>query len=211
MIRRTLTAIILLGIFSSGCAVGVKHNYHVVNPDFSVATEDKVVIGVQDRRPYILNNDKEPTFVGLQRGGYGNPFDVETDSGNSLAQDFANTVVSGLQAKGIDAHSVTLQTNADSTVALQTLLKGTQEKSLLFTILEWKSDTYQNTALHYNIALEVFDKSGQSLAHTDIHGSDDLRGSFWNPPEHARREVPKAYKRKLEQLLNAPQVEEALQ
>ena len=59
-----------------------------------------LILAVQDFRPYVLNGDEEPGFVGLQRGGYGNPFDVTTLTGRPMTEDMAEAMVKGLSDVG---------------------------------------------------------------------------------------------------------------
>ena len=54
------------------------------------------------------------------------------------------------------------------------------------------------------------DKTGATLAEKRIQGRDDLGGSFWNPPSHAKGAVPLAFKAKLEEVLNDPAIGSAL-
>jgi len=44
----------------------------------------------------------------------------------------------------------------------------------LVTLTEWKSDTMMNTSLHYDVALQVMDERGNSLATNKIKGNDNL-------------------------------------
>ena len=64
-------ALLLIG----GCAVGVRHQYDSATPQINAASGGKATVAAQDRRAYVLNGDKQENFVGLSRGGYGNPFD----------------------------------------------------------------------------------------------------------------------------------------
>ncbi|WP_313055867.1 hypothetical protein [Pseudomonas lopnurensis] len=77
---------------------------------------------------------------------------------------------------------------------------------LLLNFTEWKADTYNNTALLYDVKAYVCDAQGQVIAEGVITGRDNLGGSAFNPPGHAKSAVPQAFKRKLEELLNSDQV-----
>jgi hypothetical protein len=89
---------VLLGL--SGCAVGNQHQYAGVAPDLTLKATHSVAVVVVDRRPYVVSGDKDPDFVGLQRGGFGNPFDVTTASGKALASDIADDVTAAPQEAG---------------------------------------------------------------------------------------------------------------
>ncbi len=92
--------LIILVLFLAGCAFGNKHAYHNVDANISAAGTTKVAVATHDQRNYVKNGDKQPDFVGLQRGGFGNPFDITTASGNALAQDVTETICRSLASKG---------------------------------------------------------------------------------------------------------------
>lgn len=196
----------LLTIGLSACAVGNQHDYQSTVPELKVQTTASVDVAAQDKRIYVVNGEKKPDFVGLSRGGLGNPFNITTVSGRPLADDFRDTVVKALKAKGINADAVTLSATED---ARQLLMSRGKDRGLVFAINEWKSDTYMNTALHYDVELSVLDQTGKLLANHKISGNDDLGGSG-NPPGHAKGAVPYTFKQKLDQLLNDPKVIAAL-
>ena len=77
---------------------------------------------------------------------------------------------------------------------------------LLLTFREWKSDTYVGTALIYDVILHVLDGRGTLIARTHSEGRDVLGSNFWNPVGVAYTAVPQAFKQKLEELLNHPDV-----
>jgi hypothetical protein len=84
------------------------------------------------------------------------------------------------------------------------------DRVLLLTLKESKSDTYVGTGLLYDITLRVADRSGHGLAEKRLSGRDDLGASAWDPPGHACEAVPRAFKSKLEELLNDAAVTAAL-
>ena len=78
---------LLLALTVSACAIGNQHQYAGVAPNVTAQTNLPLAIGVQDRRLYILDGTKTEDFVGVQRGGFGNPFDVTTATDGPLAAD----------------------------------------------------------------------------------------------------------------------------
>lgn len=198
-------------LFSSGCAVGNKYNFRDVVADISYPGKAAVAVAVHDQREYVKSGAKPASFAGVQRGGFGNPFSVTTRSGRPLADDIAEVVAVSLAKKGYKAVSVTVSPSDPQNAVLARLKGGGSSRMILLTLNEWKSDTYQNVALRYDVRLKVFDKNGNVLAEKKIDGKDNLGGSAWNPPAVARREVPRALKEKLERLLNSPNIAKALQ
>ncbi len=207
-----LSSVVVATVFiTSGCAVGVKHQYHDINPETTLHIHGNIAVGVHDRRPYVVTGDKAETFVGLTRGGYGNPFDVNTESGSPLAKDFRAAIVSLLKRSGATVTEVEFKPSASGVDVRQFLTQTGADKSVLLTLREWKSDTYMSTALHYDIELIVFGSKNDVLGNKTLVGKDDLGGSLVNPPAHARSAVPAAFRKKLEELFSDPNIVQALQ
>jgi hypothetical protein len=200
---------VLAALAASGCAVGNKHSY-TMGPDFSMEGTRPVAVAAQDARPYVLNKEKSADFVGLQRGGFGNPFDVTTESGKPLAEDFAAAIAGALSRRGFKATAVSVAPSAALPDVRALASQAGAERVALVSIHEWKSDTYQNTALAYELVLRVFDANGAELATNRVTGRDNLGGSAFNPPAHAKGAVPTAYRAKLAELFGSDAVLKAL-
>jgi hypothetical protein len=196
----------------TGCAVGNTHQYAQRGLALPVqaSTAAPIAVGVQDQRPYVLSGRKPPSFVGLQRGGFGNPFDINTTSGQPLADDVRTTLVAALERNGLQAVPVVLAANIDQSNARQELLAKGTNRSILLTLKEWKSDTFGRTGLEFDMSVAVLDKQGRILGENRIQGAETLGGSAINPVSAARVEVEAAYPQKLIQLFNHPSIRSAL-
>lgn len=194
----------------SGCAVGQKISYHNVDLDLSASGSGSVAVAALDHRPYVKNGEKETTYTGNLRGGFGNPFNLNTDSGKPLADDMASVVCSSLKKKGFGCTTVSVDPKDSADQAAGKLQATKADKLLLLSVNEWYSSTYQNTGLTYDVLLDVMNSAGAKLAEKGLKGEDDLGGSFWSPPAHAKEAVPAAFKAKMETLLNDPAVAGAL-
>jgi hypothetical protein len=84
-------------------ASGAVADYEWTEGQFNLTSEARIAVTVSDQREYILSGNKTPTFSGLARAGFGEPFDVATESGRSLAEDIAISITSGLNAAQIQA------------------------------------------------------------------------------------------------------------
>jgi len=206
---RTLTVIFPLVIFSiltGGCAAGNKYTYHDAVAGITARGTKTVSVATHDRRGYVVDGSKSPDFTGLQRGGFGNPFDVSTGSGKALAEDMTAVMSASLAKSGFKAVPVTVLHSEDQAAVMEKLKKSGGESLLLLTLKEWKSDTYTNVGLIYDVTLKVFDRGGSPVAEKNLKGEDNLGGSAWNPPAHARKAVPEAFGKKIEELFNAPEI-----
>ena len=84
------------------------------------------------------------------------------------------------------------------------LLATKTERGVLVTIRNWKTDTYVNTKLIFDVVLRVFDSIGKEHAKTGARGENNLGGSNFNPPAHARKAVPPAFREKLKNAFQKP-------
>jgi len=211
---RTENVLVLLALMlASGCHVWNRPNYNEVVADLTVTGAKAVGVATRDQREYVKDRKKNPNFVGLKRSGYGYllSFNITTQSGEPLAMDMTQALVASLTRKGYNAVPVVVTQNDDQNAAVQKLKASGAERLILLTLNEWKSVTLMNTALHYDVAMKVYDQDGQVLAEKNIQGNDYLGGSAWNPLAHARQAVPRAFKGKIEELLNSPSIANTLQ
>jgi hypothetical protein len=112
-----------------------------------------------------------------------------------------------------DFQCVTISTAAsESPEAVRRKLQtAAGDKKLLLVLSEWRSDTHFDTVLIYNATLSVLDQHGTILAEAHTEGRDVLGGNAIDPIGFAAGVVPQAVKRKLQELLNHPDVIIALQ
>jgi hypothetical protein len=197
-------------IFLGACAVGNKHAYHTVTADLTSSGPGRIGVATHDQRPYVVQKETGPHFVGLARGGYGNPFPVGTDDERPLADAMTRAISNSLQKKGFEPVPVFVPPTESSESIRKLLLQDKVDRGILLTLREWKSDTHIDTSLLYDVTLNVLDRTGRTIAEKRIQGKDNLGMDLINPFAHAGEAVPKAFKAKLEELLNDPTVAKAL-
>jgi len=205
--RQVVVSVLMLFLLSA-CAIGNKYDYRAVPPELLARSSAAVAVGVHDKRLYIVTNDKRPDFVGLQRGGFGNPFDVTTRSGGALADDFAQSIVDALGKNGVEAKTVVLSSQVGRMSALQTMAGAGAERAIFVTLDEWKSDNFMNVALIYNLSAEVLDSQGRVLAETRLQGRDALGAGLGATA--VGNLVVAGYSRILSNLLNDEEIVAAL-
>ena len=159
---RTIVTTLMLGILASGWAIGVKHDYSYPEANWDVQTNKSVAVAVHDQRSYIVDGNKTPNFVGLSRGGWGNPLDVVTVSGRPLATDMTTTIANGLKARNISVREVVISPQQSLAEARKTIVDAGAARALLITLQEWKTDTYVATRLLYNVRALVPRAYGES-------------------------------------------------
>ena len=204
-------ALIFFGfILLFGCAIGNQYDYRETPMTLPLRSEGNkpLVLSVVDLRPYVLNGDKKPNFVGLQRGGFGNPFNVTTASGNPMTDDMSDALASGLTRSG---YQVVRAAGLAESKALAALAaeKGAARIALI-KVNDWKSDIYMKNTLHCDMVLQVLDNHGAILAENSVKFVEAIGGAQLNAGSNAK-ETAEEFAKQMGYLFNAPQIRSALQ
>ncbi len=188
-----LNGFLVLAVLMSGCvagqSIGLRHVAGSV-PEFS--SVKTVSVETKDSRDFIVNGDKPPSYLGLLRAGYGNPWGVKNAGNLALADQFRNDIVAELQAQGIE-----------------TVASGARQISA--DIRDWNFDAYQNGRIWYDIDITVADASGKVLAKAKVKDEKVIRGSVMMGAVGAfKREVPLVYSGVIKELLSNREIQKAL-
>jgi len=202
----------LLILFMQGCAVGNKYNFSNTRVDLQISGSRQVSVAVAtlDKREVVVTQECAPTYVGMQRAGFGNPWRVNTESGLPLADDITKTVSESLTEKGFSTQPVQVTFAQTEKEAFQALMEKKSKRSVFILLKKWESDTYMNIGLEYDLRLKVVGADQSILAETATAEKKTIPGSFWDPPAAAKEQIPIAFKQVLEKLLNDPSVLAAL-
>lgn len=210
--KNIIILIFLFAILLQGCAAGNRYNFSDVraNLQMSRVNNTSVAVGSLDQREVILSGRCPPTYVGMQRAGFGNPYRVNTESGLPFAEDMTSAVCDSLSKKGFNAIPVKVAYNLTEQQAREVLGDKKADRSVFIIIKQWESDTYTNIGLIYELRLIVFNANHSAIAETFISDTKNISGSFWNPTAAAKEKIPEAFKQTLEILLNDPKIIDTL-
>lgn len=190
-----LFSIGVISILAYGCAVGNKYQFADVTANIQAANKIYVAVATIDQRQTVVTGESPADYVGMQRGGFGNPWNVTTYSGLPFADAVSKSICQSLEQKGFDAKSVFIKLGTSEKAALKQLLAKQAERSIFVNIKQWESDTYSNIGLTYDLALTVFNAGASVIAQSIAKDTATIPGSFMNPPAAARREVPATLER----------------
>ena len=204
----SLVLLLSAGLMTAAC--GGSQRYDNVSGTLAYHGSGKIAVAAHDQRAYVISGKKEAKFVGIVRGGYGNPFDVPTATNRPLSTDAARAIANTLIKHGYTPVEVATEPGHASAVVMSALQKTRATRLLLLVLDEWKSDTYVGTAVHFDLKLRVFNAKGDLLAATTQKGQSDLGSSFFNAKGHAEKVTPIAFRKKLEALFGDPAITKAL-
>lgn len=156
-------------------AIGQKANYADAWPIIEYETGSLIAVGVHDQRPYVINGEKSPTYIGTIRALFGNPWSMSTQSDKPLSNDIASAIVSGFMSVGIQAISVPIPFSDDHKAAIGKLKQLGTKRIVIIELREWRSDTYKTTGFFIDAEIRVYDGEGKELSNSSV--SHKHRGS----------------------------------
>lgn len=198
---------IFILVLLTGCAVGNKYNYRVAEISLPLKGSEEVSLSVIDKRLYVLSGSKASNFIGLQRGGYGNPFNVTTLSGAPLSDDMFFSIQNALEKNGFIVSSSHFSSPNSTTILTLNKSHGFN-KSIVLTINEWKTDAVMKLRLIYNLQLNVIDSDGAIIASNSLQGDDVIGGAGFEAQNSAS--AVSAFEMKLRRLFNSSDIINAL-
>jgi hypothetical protein len=186
-----------------GCGVEATLRHHRVSLELAAAGDAELALAVHDQRPYVRSEEKIPAYVGSLRKA-GIPYDAHTASGRALAADMARVVERALAERGFSIRRIDSRPAQIEIEVVKRLAASGAARSLLLAVREWHADVRsEQTLLKYDLGLKVINAYRTVVAETSLRGEQELPGR----PDIA---LPRAYREKLEALLNAPAVVAAL-
>lgn len=135
-----------------------------------------VAVVVTDRRPYVRNFRKKPSYLGHFRGRFGNIVNVATSSGAGLAVLMESHLRQDLRALGYKEAA------------------GGPARQLDVTVHDWNFDTVVNARFWYELSVKVLAPDGAVLAQSRIKEQKIIEGTFPLSGRYAMaRELPVHY------------------
>jgi hypothetical protein len=119
-------------------------------------------------------------------------------------------VVNALQDQDITAEALVLTPGTDTDEALERFQEGASDRFLLVDVKEWKTDVYARMTTHWDLVASVYDQSGTRLAQNSISGVEPVSASALGLEDPNSQKATQLTSRKLEELLNDPNIQSAL-
>jgi hypothetical protein len=202
-------ALALAALMLAGCGSLYRINYSNIRADLQYRGSRSVAVGVLDERPYILSGENDPRYVGTMRGGYGNPFDLWTESNMQLADEMAATVADSLRSSGFTVLAVKAAVGKDVTNILSAIETAGADRLVVMVVKDWWSNYYpaswgsEKTELIMNVELKIMDKNRVVL------GENGLKDTAIPPSGWPKDTIPGYYQKKMSELFNSPGIQNA--
>jgi uncharacterized lipoprotein YajG len=175
-------------LFLTGCVAGQEIALHY-DPAPPVAGYEGhgtgVSVSVVDARPYITDHDKDPSYLGHYRGGFGNTFDVTNFNAMPLADQLAIDLSRELKSLGFS-------------------IVGTGPGlAVLVTIRDFNFDAMWNGQLWYELNIKVT-HDRKLLSESTVKDTANIEGSALVGAKYSmEREIPTYYGQIIRGLIRA--------
>ena len=131
------------------------------------------LIVFQDNREQVLSGIWKPSLCGHNQSTVQISYEILTQSGNPLADEFAESVSKAYTKLGSPSSALFVKMDAKFDSILRIFRAGTQERMLFFLIRKWESRGTPLWAtiryeLFYDLELTVYDRNGDSLASSRV-------------------------------------------
>ena len=177
-ISNLLVGIALVVLFAS-CAVGRKMSYENKEVKPGYTTTKTLQVGFMENREVVLSGKEKPSFCGHLSSTVQIEYNMQTESGKPLVDEFTGSVAGSLTKQGVQATPVyiPLRRPADSVIALFTA--SGRDRLLMFKVSQWESRATPKFSsifyqVRYSIEVKVYDQTGKLLA------TEEVRDAFEN-------------------------------
>lgn len=169
MKRSNFLSYFLLFFLLSSCVVGRKISYQNDNTLLLYKPSKSIAVTFYDQRDEIVSGKENPSFSGHLNATIQIPYNINTQSGNPLAEDFAKSVSNAIIKQAQRSIVINLPHSDSTTKALKEFQNSDVDLLLLFTIRKWQNDARPGFSnIHYqaigDIELNIFDTKGNILS-----------------------------------------------
>jgi hypothetical protein len=175
--KKDLTLILAFALIAgaSSCVVGRKLSFENKEADPGFSTIKTAAVIFQDKRVDVLSGREKPSLCGYSKSTAQISFNIQTQSGKPLADEFAESVSTSYSKAGADAAAIFVNMNNTRDSIMQAFKTAGRDRLLYFTIHKWESRaTPLFSTIHYEVVyqleLNVYNNNGELLASNSTEG-----------------------------------------
>lgn len=216
MVHRFLPALalpLILAACLSGGPIGpipgkVGHDVTGVRLALRAEGARPTAVTVIDQRPYVVDGDESPKFIGTERGNWSQTVDITTESDRPFADDLADVIAGALASGGVQAKAFALPHGSDEDTALAAFRAQGAERLLAVRVMEWRTDSYTRVNMKWRFEAAVYDPAGAVLGRSSVGGSAPVGNT--TAREVSSMITQRELSRQLSHLLGDPAITRAL-
>lgn len=153
---------------------GGSYDYGTLEVPLGVAPAGSVALTVIDERPYVVNGEEDPTFVGTLPGSYRQAIRAETASGRPLAAHISDALAAALGREGAEVSPVTVGAGTSTEEALAALRATGAQRLIVIQMREWQTKAEVRVEAQWHFEATVHDRAGGELARRITRGVEGV-------------------------------------
>jgi hypothetical protein len=194
-----------------GCTSATRVGYDSVQLELPFTGRAKVALATLDTRASVTSGRETVAFAGTLRTDANTASPISTASGDAFATDVSIVVARGLRDGGFQVDGIPIEPGLSEAQAFERLEATGASHLVLLLVREWQADTFANTELRYDLAIEIRNPAGALQGKSRLSGSDQLPAAHTDSEQVIERTSQDALAHKLRLLLAEPSVAAAFQ
>jgi hypothetical protein len=208
--------IVLLLIFQS-CVIGRKMSFEKKQVTTDYPITKSLAIGFQENRNEVLSGQQKSSFCGKMMSTAQIGYNMQTESGKALMEEFTSSVAHSLQQRGVIASELPTAWTMNTDSLINLFQQGDKERLVLFTVNKWESRGQPlfssiRYEVDYNIDLIIYDRSGRPLVSKNTHDHiKEEKSDIATNLKYLQKMSDDVFESQMKALLNNPDVKDKLQ
>ncbi|HUF88303.1 MAG TPA: hypothetical protein VMM59_13045 [Thermohalobaculum sp.] len=187
---------------------GETYDYSGLEVALALPAGPGVAVAVIDDRPYVLEGDESPRFVGTLARRGNTRVEVSTGSDRPLAEVLTGALARALERQGIAAAAVPQPHGTGEAEVLAALAATGSDRLLVLRLREWQTNAQVRVTASWHLEATVYDRAGQVLGQRTSQGTETVGTSSLR--EGAGRIAVATLAERIGFLLNHPAIAGAL-
>ncbi len=163
---------ICIVFFISGCG-GSRYDLTIAQFRTTIEGSGRLALIVQDQRPFILDGQKKPTYIGIHRSKYGIPKDAYTRTGGTVAEDIATIMTASLRASGFQVKPVFVAHTDSLDSSIAEIKSPEFDRIIVLTLEQFRSDSWVEVEFKWDINMSIYDGRGALIAQQKNNGVEE--------------------------------------
>jgi hypothetical protein len=178
-----------------GCVVGKKVPYEKMKVEINYSGTKSIALAVYDQREMVVKGSRKADFVGYQLSDIGVAWPMGTKSGKNFTDVIQEIISQSFKSKGYTVSLIPTSYKDNYDDIKTRLIQSSSDRLMIIKFKKLQLVMVVATMIDIDVDIEVFDKSGNTLAFKNFQKSEkiatDILGTNYKKyaPEYLEKEI----------------------
>jgi len=197
-----LSSIILTLI---SCAFGRQIPYENMKVKVNYSGSKTISLSVWDQREMVLDQSRQPDFVGYTRSGVGIAYPMGTKSGKYFADVIQQVISESLTSENFQVINIPTSYSYSFDTIMNKFITTPTDLLIVLKIKKLHTDYYAGTFFYYDVDLIAYDKAGNILVNQNHKKVSNIGGNSMGAGKY-KEYSPKYLETEIQTWLNDTQI-----